>query len=113
MVVRGEIWWANLPDPIASEPGYIRPILIIQSNDFNQSRIKTVVAVILTTNLRLAQARGNVLVSSADTGLPRDSVINVSQIVTADKSFLTERVGQVSDSIMSLVEDGLRLVLVL
>lgn len=113
MVVRGEIWWANLPEPIASEPGYTRPVLIIQSNDFNQSRIKTVVAVVLTTNLRLAQARGNILVSSADTGLPRDSVINVSQIVTADKSFLTERVSQVSDSIMSLVEDGLRLVLVL
>lgn len=113
MVVRGEIWWADLPEPIASEPGYTRPVLIIQSNDFNQSRIKTVVAVILTTNLRLARARGNILVSSADTGLPRDSVINVSQIVTADKSFLTDRVGQVSDRIMSLVEDGLRLVLVL
>jgi mRNA interferase MazF len=110
---RGEIWWADLPQPVASEPGYRRPVLIVQSNDFNRSRIRTVIATILTTNLRLAQAPGNVLVTAIETGLPRDSVINVSQVITIDKSFLTEQAGQVSEVIMLRVEEGLRLVLAL
>ena len=110
---RGELWWAELPEPMGSEPGYRRPILIIQSDDFNRSRIQTVIAVVLTTNLRLAAAPGNVLVTADDTGLPRDSVVNVSQIITVDKSFLTERVGQIDDRILLLVEDGIRTVLAL
>jgi mRNA interferase MazF len=110
---RGEIWWADLPQPVASEPGYRRPVLIVQSNDFNRSRIRTVIATILTTNLRLAQAPGNVLVTAIETGLPRDSVINMSQVITIDKSFLTEQAGQVSEVIMLRVEEGLRLVLAL
>lgn len=110
---RGEIWWAELPEPLGSEPGYRRPILIIQSDDFNRSRIQTVIAVVLTTNLRLAAAPGNVRVSTDDTGLPKDSVVNVSQIITVDKSFLTERVRQIDDRIMLLVEDGIRTVLAL
>lgn len=88
---RGEIWWSELPDPAASEPGYRRPVLIVQSDDFNLSRIRTVVAAALTTNLRLAEAPGNLLLTAEDTGLPRDSVVNVSQIVTLDKTFLTEK----------------------
>lgn len=110
---RGEVWWAELPEPVASEPGYRRPVLIVQSDDFNRSRIRTVISVVLTTNLRLAEAPGNVLVTKEDTALPRDSVANVSQTVTLDKTFLTERVSQVSDRIMMAVEDGLRMVLAL
>lgn len=110
---RGEVWWAELPEPVASEPGYRRPVLIIQSDDFNRSRIRTVIAVVLTTNLRLAEVPGNVLVAKEDTVLPGDSVANVSQIITLDKTFLTERVSRVSDRIMMLVEDGIRSVLAL
>jgi len=77
VIQQGEIWWADLPTPIASEPGYRRPILIIQSNEFNRSRIRTVIAAVLTTNLRLAEAPGNVLVPTDETGLPQDSVVNI------------------------------------
>ncbi|MBW4590776.1 type II toxin-antitoxin system PemK/MazF family toxin [Aetokthonos hydrillicola Thurmond2011] len=108
---RGEIWWADLPTPVASEPGYRRPVLIVQADEFNRSRIRTVIAVVLTTNLRLADAPGNILVTSDKTGLPQDSVINVSQVITVHKSFLTAQVSQLSDNVMLLVEDGLRLVL--
>jgi mRNA interferase MazF len=110
---RGEIWWADLPTPVASEPGYSRPVLIIQANEFNRSRIRTVIAAVLTTNLRLAEAPGNVVITTHQTGLPQDSVVNVSQVITLDKSFLTERVSQVEDRTMLLVEEGLRLVLAL
>lgn len=110
---RGEIWWANLPTPVASKPGYRRPVLIIQSDDFNRSRIRTVIVAVLTTNLRLAKAPGNVLVTTDETGLSQDCVVNVSQLITVDKSFLTEQVSQISSRAMLLVEDGLRLVLAL
>ncbi|HWI46501.1 MAG TPA: type II toxin-antitoxin system PemK/MazF family toxin [Rubrobacter sp.] len=110
---RGEVWWAELPEPVASEPGHRRPVLIVQSDDFNRSRIRTVIAVVLTTNLRLAEAPGNVPVSKEDTALSRDSVANVSQIITLDKTFLTERVTRISDRIMMSVEEGLRTVLAL
>ena len=88
-------------------------MLIVQSDDFNRSRIRTVISVVLTTNLRLAEAPGNVLVTKEDTSLPRDSVANVSQTITLDKTFLTERVSRVSDRIMMSIEDGLRTVLAL
>ncbi|PHM09737.1 mRNA interferase MazF2 [Nostoc sp. 'Peltigera malacea cyanobiont' DB3992] len=110
---RGEIWWADLPTPVASEPGYRRPVLIVQSDEFNRSRIRTVIAAVLTTNLRLAEAPGNILVTTDETGLPQDSVVNVSQVITVDKSFLIEWVGQVGDRVMVLVDEGLRLVLAL
>ena len=110
---RGEVWWAELPEPVASEPGYRRPVLIVQSDHFNRSRIRTAIAVVLTTNLRLAEAPGNVPFSKEDTALPADSVANVSQIVALDKTFLTERVSRVSDRIMLSVEDGIRTVLAL
>ncbi|MEH1948283.1 MAG: type II toxin-antitoxin system PemK/MazF family toxin [Nostoc sp.] len=110
---RGEIWWADLPTPVASEPGYRRPVLIVQSDEFNRSRIRTVIAAVLTTNLRLAEAPGNILVTTDETGLPQDSVVNISQVITVDKSFLIEWVGQVSDRVIVLVDEGLRLVLAL
>src|SRR5688572_12026810 len=108
---RGEIWWAELPPPSGSEPGYRRPILIVQADVFNQSRIQTIIAAVLTTNLRLAAAPGNITLSSRETGLPKDSVANVSQIITVDKAFLSERVQQLSPRLMAQIEDGLRLVL--
>ena len=108
---RGEIWWADLPDPIASEPGYRRPLVIIQIDDFNRSRINTIVVVVLTTNLRLAEAPGNVILRSEQTGLPKDSVANVSQVLTVDKSFLSERAGKLLKPELLNIETGLRLVL--
>jgi len=111
VIRRGEIWWATLPDPVKSEPGYRRPVLVIQSDDFNRSRIATVVAVVITSNIKLTQAPGNVFLPQKLTGLPKDSVANVSQIVTIDKSFLAERVGILPLAVLDQVEKGLRLVL--
>lgn len=108
---RGEIWWADLPEPDGSEPGYRRPILIVQSDDFNQSRIRTVVALAITSNMQLAAAPGNVSLARRGAGLKTNSVINVSQIVTLDKQFLADRVGRVSDFVLAQVEEGMRLVL--
>jgi mRNA interferase MazF len=108
---RGEIWWASLPEPAGSEPGYRRPVLVVQADNFNRSRIATVIALIITSNTKLAQAPGNVLLPQRLTGLPKDSVANVSQIVTVDKSFLTERIGILSPNMMEQIEMGLRLVL--
>ena len=108
---RGEIWWANLPSPTASEPGYRRPLLIIQSDDFTRSRISTVIAVVVTSNLRLADAPGNVLLPKNSSGLPKRSVANVSQLITVDKSFLTEKVGTLSPQKLREVETGIRLAL--
>nr|WP_200900296.1 type II toxin-antitoxin system PemK/MazF family toxin [Rubrobacter aplysinae] len=113
VIRRGEIWWAGLSGPEASEPGYRRPVLIVQSDEFNESRIGTVIAAALTTNLRLAEAPGNVPVEVEDTGLSRESVVNVSQLVTVDRSFLVERAGRVEDRVMLRVDDGIRLVLAL
>ena len=112
-MIRGAIWWAELPDPVASEPGYRRPVLIIQSNAFNRSRILTVIAVVITTNLRLAEAPGNVRLAARESGLPKDSVANVSQIITVDKTFLVEKCGQVREGTMRAIEAGMRLVLAL
>jgi len=110
-VTRGEIWWADLPDPRGSEPGFRRPVLVIQANSFNRSRIQTVIVAVISSNLRLADAPGNVLVSAHASGLARDSVVNVSQLITLDRSFLTEAIGRISERVMSEVVAGLRLVL--
>lgn len=108
---RGEIWWASLGEPAGSGPGFRRPVLVIQSDLFNASRIQTVVVAAITSNLRLAVAPGNVLCSPKDTGLPRKSTVNVSQLVTLDKRLLRTRVGVLSPSLFRRVEEGLRLVL--
>jgi len=110
-VERGEIWWAELPDPVASEPGFRRPVVIVSSNAFNRSRIRTVSAVVLTSNLRLSDAPGNVLLAAAESGLPRDSVANVSQVVTLDKGFLSGRCGRIPLRGMKAIDQGLRLAL--
>lgn len=108
---RGEIWWANLPEPTGSGPGFRRPVLIIQSDKFNHSKINTVVILIISSNLRLAEADGNVLITAKQSGLSKDSVINVSQIFTIDESLLDEYVETLSEWKMEQVDKGLRLVL--
>jgi mRNA interferase MazF len=110
-VRRGEIWWASTPEPAGSGPGYRRPYLIVSANAFNESRINTVVAAVITSNLRLADAPGNVRLPVRGTGLSKPSVVNVSQLITIDKSFLTERVGRAPSALLSDIDDGLRLVL--
>ncbi len=110
---RGEIWWANLPEPVGSEPGYNRPVLVIQDDTFTQSNINTIIVVIITSNLNLAAAPGNVLLPRAASGLPKDSVANVSQILTLDKKFLIERIGSIPDILQSEIDDGIRTILYL
>jgi mRNA interferase MazF len=97
--------------PTGSAPGFRRPVIIIQSNPFNRSRINTVVAVVITSNLRLSKAPGNLFLPAKSTGLPKDSVANASQIITIDKSVLTEKIGKLTIKQMQLFDEGLRLVL--
>ena len=111
VVQRREVWWADLEVPRGSEPGFRRPLLIIQSDAFNRSRLRTVLGVVLTSNTRLLDAPGNVLLTARTTGLPKDSVANVTQIVTLDLEYLTERTGRIPPRIMARVDAGLKLVL--
>ncbi len=111
VIQRGEIWWADLGEPSGSEPGFRRPVLIVQADAFNRSRLETTIGVILTSNLRLLDAPGNVLVPKRESGLPKDSVANVSQILTLDRNDLSERAGSVSSGTLTGVNAGLRLVL--
>ena len=108
---RGEIWWASLPEPSGSGSGYRRPLLIVSANSFNESRISTVIAAVITSNLRLADAPGNVRLPARGLGLSKPSVVNVSQIITVDKALLTERVGRLTPRLLAVVDDGIRLVL--
>lgn len=108
---RGEIWWADVPEPTGAGPGYHRPILLIQADAFTSSRITTVIAVALSSNLRLATIPGNVLLRATETGLSKDSVANVTQIITIDKLILDEYVGQLSARSLEAVAAGIRLVL--
>ena len=111
VIQRGDIWWASLPEPVGAEPGYRRPVLVLQDDSFNRSQIATVIVVVITSNLRLAQAPGNVFLPARLTGLSQDSVANVSQLLTTDKRFLTERIGKVPLTLLSRIETGIRLVL--
>ena len=108
---RGELWWASLPAPSGSGPGYRRPYLIVSANSFNGSRINTVIAAVITSNLRLADAPGNVRLPVRGMCLAKPSVVNVSQLIAIDKTFLTERVGRVPPALLASVDDGLRLAL--
>ena len=111
MIQRGEIWWASLPDPMRPEPGYRRPVLVIQSDDFNRSRIATVIALIITSNTKLAQAPGNVFLPQKLTGLPKDSVANASHVVTLDKTVLAERAGKLPKAKLELILAGIDVIL--
>lgn len=108
---RGDIWWAKLLEPTGSGAGYRRPVFVIQADAFTHSRIATVIVVAITSNLRLATAPGNVFLSAKESGLPKDSVVNASQIITLDKSLLDEYVGRVNARTLTHVEEGVRLVL--
>lgn len=111
MIFQGEIWWADLAEPHGSEPGFRRPVIVVQSDSFNRSRIDTVVCVPLTSNLKWAEAPGNVELPAKVTGLPKDSVANVSQIVTLDKNTLTDRAGRLTDSKLDLILFGIEVLL--
>jgi mRNA interferase MazF len=108
---RGEIWWASLPEPSGSGPGLRRPVLVVQANPFNESRIATVIVLVITSNLSLADAPGNVRISKSESGLPKPSVINVSQVITIDRALLTDRVKTLPQYVVGEVNEGLRLVL--
>ena len=111
VISQGEVWWADLSDPIGSGPGYRRPVVIIQGDAFNRSRIATAVCIPLTSNTAWAEVPGNVLLAAQLTSLPKDSVANTSQIITVDRSVLTERVGKLSRSKIELILSSLDVVL--
>ena len=113
VIERGQVWWADLGEPAGSEPGFRRPVLIVQSDAFNRSRLRTVLAVVLTSNLRLVEAPGNVLIPAKAAGLPKDSVANVSQLITVDRDFLAQSAGRIRGQVLKDVDNGLRLVLAL
>lgn len=110
---RGEIWWAALPAPTGSGPGFRRPVLIVQSDPFNDSRISTAIVAVITSNLALAESPGNIRTAKNESGLSKPSVINVSQVLTIDKSLLTARVKSLPAETMTRVDNGLRLALAL
>ena len=111
VISQGEVWWADLPTPVGSAPGFSRPVVVVQGDALNRSRISTVVCVPLTSNLRWADAPGNVLLSARLTGLPKDSVANVSQVLTLDRDLLTERVGKLPRAKVELLLTGIDTVL--
>jgi len=111
VIAQGDVCWADLPDPTGSGPGFRRPVVVVQGDPLNRSRIATVVCVPLTSTLRWADAPGNVLFRARDTGLPKDSVANVSQIIALDRTLLTERVGRLSGRHLDLVLRGIDIVL--
>jgi len=111
VISQGDVWWADLPAPAGSGPGFRRPVVVVQGEALNRSRLATVVCVPLTSNLRWGLAPGNVRLSASITGLPKDSVANVSQIVSVDKDFLTERTGRLSASKVALILAGIDVVL--
>ncbi len=111
MIERGVIHWAALPEPIGSAPGFRRPVLVVSADRFNQSRLNTVIVASISSNLALATAPGNVLVAAEASGLPRDSVVNVTQLYTVDRRLLGETVGRLDFATLAAVEAGLRLAL--
>lgn len=111
VISQGEVWWAELPAPAGSEPGFRRPVIVVQGNALNRSRLATVLCVPLTSNLKWAEAPGNVPLPAQLTGLPKDSVANVSQLAALDRSLLTERVGKLPRAKFELVLTGIDIAL--
>lgn len=111
VVAQGHVYWASLPDPTGSGPGFRRPVVVVQGDALNRSRVRTVVCVPLTSNIRWAEAPGNVLLPARATGLPKDSVANASQIVTLDRDLFTEEVGKLSKRQLELILTGIDIVL--
>lgn len=110
-VRRGEVWWANLPEPRGSEPGFRRPVVIVQADSFNRSRISTVLAVSVSSNMDLRGMRGNVVLLPDDSGLDKHSVVNMTQVLTLDRRYLSECVAELPPAVMTRIDDGLRLVM--
>jgi mRNA interferase MazF len=111
VISQGEIWWADLPRPVGSEPGFRRPVLVVQGDAFNRSRLNTAVCVVLTSNLRWSNVPGYVTLPARMTGLPRDSVALISQVVTVDLNQLLERVSVLPAPSLELVLAGLDIML--
>jgi mRNA interferase MazF len=111
VIAQGDVCWADLPEPAGSGPGYRRPVLVVQSDAFNRSRIRTVVCVPLTSNRKWAASPGNVALSERDTGLPRPSVANVVQLITLDRDVLSDSVGHLGPAKLELVLAGIDVVL--
>lgn len=105
------MWWASLPEPSGSGPGFRRPVLVVSADSFNDSRIHTVIVSVITSNLRLGDAPGNVRLPARTAGLPKPSVVNVSQLLSVDKSFCTVRLGRMPPRALAEVDNGLRAVL--
>jgi len=113
VIKRGDIWWADLPEPSGAESGYRRPVIIVQADKFNRSEISTIIIAVITTNLRFANSLGNVSLTASQSGLPKGSVVNVTQLYTIDESLLLEYVSFVTDKKMEQINEGLRHVLFL
>ncbi len=111
MIHRGELWWADLGEPRSSVPALRRPVLVMQAEPYNRSRLRTVMVIALTTNRRLAAMPGNVFVPASTAGLPSDSVVNVTQLATLDRDDLDTRIGALPAWMIAEVERGLRRVL--
>lgn len=111
VINQGDIYWVELDEPSGSEPGYRHPHVVIQNNLFNRSQIKTVVVCALTSNLKRASAPGNVLLEKGEANLPKQSVVNVSQVFTVDKAQLDEYIGTVSSMRVREILNGIRLVI--
>ncbi len=107
VISQGHVWWADIPDPSGSGPGFRRPVVVVQGDAMNRSRIATVVCVPLTSNLKWAGAPGNVSLSARSTGLPKESVANVSQILPLTKSLLEDRAGKVSQAKLDVILSGI------
>lgn len=111
VIAQGHVYWADLPDPTGSGPGFRRPVLVMQGDELNRSRIRSVVCIPLTRNLRWSEAPGNVILAARSTGLPKDSVAIASQIITLDRELLTDEVGKLSKRQMELIFTGIDIVL--
>ena len=110
-MTRGELWWVDFAEPVGSAPGYRRPAAVVSSDRFNRSRIATVIVAAVTSNTRLADAPGNVALPAVSSGLPRDSVVNVSQLLAVDRGLLDRRIGTLPSAPLAALDRGLRLVL--
>jgi mRNA interferase MazF len=111
MVRRGELWWVDFAEPVGSAPGYRRPAAVVSSDRFNRSRIATVIVAAVTSNIRLADAPGNVALPAGSSGLPKDSVVNASQLLAVDRGLLDRRIGMLPSAQLTVLDRGLRLVL--
>ena len=111
VIRRGEIYWADLPDALGLRPAFRRPVLVVQDDLYNDTRLATVIVLGLTANPKLSEMRGNVFIRADESGLPKDSVANVTQLTTINKLELSERIGQLPEWILELVDNGLKLVL--